>query len=98
MTDHLTALFKNARLSYDEVLDAMRLQAAAELEAAETDAERAACHKNLVAVLKEHESWVEGQREAACVPGASVLKVNAKRLEAEIHLEQAKMKLAKGRK
>jgi hypothetical protein len=98
LTDALEALYKSSNATFDEVLEARHLLIDAELEAAKTDAERVELYKNLVVVLKAYESWADVQHKTARATVASVLKAKAKRLEAEIHLEQAKMKVAKGGK
>jgi hypothetical protein len=91
----LTTLFKDgrARVSSEEVLGAMRLLIEAELEVAETDAERVDRYKRLVAVLRDHEKVAETQVRAARGLTTSVLKVKASRLQAEIYLEQAQAKV-----
>ncbi len=98
LTDALETLYQHAHASIDEVLEARQLLIAAELEAAKTDAERVELYKKLVVVLKAYESWADQRVKAARGNAASVLKAKAKRLEAEIHLEQAKMKVAKAGK
>ena len=95
LTEQLTELYKNARTPYFEVLEARRQLAEAELDAAETDKDRVEVYKSLVAVLKAHESWADDKRKAGRGTEADVLKARARRLEAEIHLEQARTKVAK---
>ena len=90
--DQLTKLFRDARGSYDEVLEANRLLCEAELEVAETDTERVELSKKLVAALQESELTAKARWRAGRVTQASVFKAMARRLEAEIRLEQAKMK------
>jgi len=91
----LADLFRTTRATYDDVLDAQRLLIEARLEATETGEERVRLYESLVAVLKARETYAEGQAKAAREIVPNVLKAMARRLEAEIHLEQAKMKLAK---
>src|SRR5262249_25664518 len=91
LTEQLTKLYQSARVSFDEVLAARQSLAEAELEAAETDMERVKIYKGLIDVLKGYESLAEERRKAGRGTGASVLQAKAKRLEAEIHLEQLKI-------
>jgi hypothetical protein len=98
LTDQLTRLYQSARVSFDEVLAARQSLAEAELEAAETDKERVKIYEGLVAELKAYESTAEAQRKAGRGTAANVLEAKARRLEAQIHLERAKMKLAKAKK
>jgi hypothetical protein len=87
----LTALFKNARVSHDDVLDAMEMLLNAELEVAETDTARIKLYKNLVDTLRQREVLAERHQQLGRATELRVLKVKARRLEAEIRLEQAKM-------
>ncbi len=95
LTEAVGVLYKSMRTntSIDDVFEARQLLIAAELEAAETEAERVELYKNLVAVLKQQESLADQRVKATRGTMVSVLKVKAKRLEAEIHLEQAKANL-----
>ena len=98
LTDQLTILFKNATVPYDEVLESMQSLSEAELEIAETDKERVELYKKLIDALKQREAVAEAQWKAARATETSVLKWRAKRLVAEIHLEQAKLKVANAAK
>jgi outer membrane protein TolC len=98
LTDQLLKLYQSARVPFDEVLTARQSLAEAELEAAETDTERVKIYKDLVGVLEGYESLTEARRKAGRGTAADVLKAKARRLQAEIHLEQVKMKLAKAKK
>ncbi len=95
MVDELMAQFRQKRVQYDDVLDGQRLLIEAKLDAAETDEARFGLHERLVDVLKQRETNAEGLAKAGRELPSNVLKARARRLEAEIHLEQAKMKLAK---
>ncbi len=77
------------------MLEAQQLLIEAKLEAAETDEERVGLHDRLVAVLKALETNAEARAQGAQELQPNVLKAKARRLGAEIHLERAKMKLAK---
>jgi membrane fusion protein (multidrug efflux system) len=90
LTDQLERLFQRAQVPYDEVINARTQLFQAELEAAETEAQRVALYKKLVDVLKQSESLAENRLKAARGTMTAVLKVRARRLEAEIHLAQAK--------
>jgi hypothetical protein len=94
MVDVLMALFQQKRGQYDDVLDGQRQLIEAKLDAAETDKERVGLRERLVEVLKQRESNAEELAQAGRELQSNVLKARARRLEAEIHLEQAKMKLA----
>ena len=80
--------------SFEEVAEARLLLLNAELDAAEKGSSRITLYKSIVDVLKEGEKFAE---EAARIGGgteARMLKVKARRLEAEINLERAKAKEA----
>jgi hypothetical protein len=85
-------------VQYEDVLEAKRLLCEAELEAAETDTERVELYTRLVGVLKDLEMQAEHKMAMARGLITGVLKAKARRLEAEIYLEQAKMKVAKAGK
>jgi RNA polymerase sigma factor (sigma-70 family) len=97
MADALTRLFQSGRGAFEPVLEARLLVLQAELDAAEKESERITLYKNFVDLLKQHEKWADQNVKLARGTMASVLKVRAMRLEAEIHLEQAKIKEAKER-
>jgi len=94
-TDAFEAEFKNARATIHEMLQARQQLIEAELETATTEAERVDLYKNLVVMLKVYESIADDRHKAGRGTKSGVLKVKAMRLEAELHLEQAKMKVAK---
>lgn len=93
MVHELATLFKGQRVQYDDVLEGQRLLIDARLEAAETDEQRVKVHETLVALMRTLETNAEAQAQAGRALQTTALKARAKRLEAEIHLEQAKMKL-----
>jgi hypothetical protein len=95
MVDQTTNLFQNARVSFEEVCEARLLVLKAELDAAEKQSDRITLYKKIVDVLKEYEQSANAQREFARRTPADILKVKARRLEAEINLERAKAKEAK---
>jgi membrane fusion protein (multidrug efflux system) len=90
LTDQLTRQYQTGRVEIDELLEARVQLLHAQLDAAEKQSERLALYKNLVDELKQAEKIAQGRLEAARGTMASVLKIKARRLEAEIHLEQAR--------
>jgi hypothetical protein len=95
LVDQTAALFRIAKASYPEVLEAQMLLLKAELETAEKESERIALYQKTVDALKVSEAVAIAQVEAGRGNHAAVLRIKARRLEVEILLEQAKMKLAK---
>jgi len=95
MVDQVTKLVQTGRASFDEACEARLLLLKAELDAAEKESDRITLYKNFVDVLKEFESWAEQRWQAARGTQAAVLKIKARRLEAEILLERAKAEEAK---
>ncbi|HXD88024.1 MAG TPA: hypothetical protein VN641_16170 [Urbifossiella sp.] len=98
MSDLLAKLFVAGRVPYGELGEGRRLLTEAEVEAANTDAERVELYKKLVAALKQDESLAETRYKAGRDTHATILKARAHRLGAEIHLEQLKTKAAKAGK
>jgi hypothetical protein len=88
-------LYQSGRGSHSEVLEAQMLLLRAELDAAETEAERVTLYQKAVDAMKTFEGLARAQREAGLGTQAAVLRLRASRLEVEIQLEQAKMKVAK---
>lgn len=95
MADQATHLYQSGRVSFEPVLEARLQLLKAELDAAEKESERITLHKKFVDAMKDYETWTEERVKSARGTAATVLKVKAMRLEAEIHLEQAKVKEAK---
>ena len=95
MADLNTRLFQSGHASFEAALEARVLVFEAELDAAEKESDRITLYKNLVDVLKGYEELANQRVKAARGTEASVLKVKARRLEAEINLERAKVKAAK---
>jgi membrane fusion protein, multidrug efflux system len=89
MTDVETRLHQNGKASPEAVLEARVLVCEAELDAAEKESDRITVLRNLVEVLKEHEEVAKARKKSAEGTEVSVLKVKARRLEAEIRLERA---------
>jgi membrane fusion protein (multidrug efflux system) len=90
MAELSTQLFQSGHGSPEAALEARVLVFEAELEAAEKQSDRIALYKNLVQVLTEFEAVATQRVDAAQWTKVSVLKVKARRLDAEIRLEQAK--------
>jgi outer membrane protein TolC len=88
----LGTLFRNGDVSFDEVLEAKLLVLKAELEIAEKQSDRIALYQNIVDELQQYEQWAAAQVQSGRGTPASLLKIKARRLEAEIRLEQAKVK------
>ncbi|HEY7328655.1 MAG TPA: hypothetical protein VH592_13505 [Gemmataceae bacterium] len=95
MAEALTTLFQRGQVSFDDYLEAQLLVLKAELDAAEKEADRITVYKNTVDLLKQYEEIAKDRFQSARGPAHSVLKVRARRLEAEIDLERAKAKAAK---
>jgi hypothetical protein len=93
--DVLVELLRHARIPPDKVAEAIRLLVAAELEAAGTDAERVERSKYLVTLWQQCEASAKSRFAAGRTTQPFVLRATAKRLEAEIRLEQAKIAAAK---
>ncbi len=64
LTDQLERLFRSAQVPYDEVINARQQLFQAQMEAAETEAQRVALYKKLVDVLKHPRAWqrIDGRR------------------------------------
>jgi hypothetical protein len=97
MVEQISEQFKNPRLhvSFDELLEARLLLLKAELDAAEKESDRINLYKSTIAELKKYEEWADGRVKMARGTVATVLKIKARRLEAEIDLARAKAKVAK---
>jgi len=95
MVDATTRMFQNGKVSLEEVCKARLLLLTAELDAAEKESDRITLYKNIVDELKKYEDFDAKMVEQARGSQVSVLKVRARRLEAEINLERAKAKEAK---
>jgi membrane fusion protein (multidrug efflux system) len=89
MAELNTKLFQNGQASFDAVIEARVLVVEAELEAAVKESERVTIYKNLVDELKKYEDVAIQKVKLARGTEAAVLKIRARRLEAEIRLEQA---------
>jgi hypothetical protein len=95
LVDQTAELFRIARASYQEVLEAQMLLLKAELDGAEKESERITLYKRTVDALKQSEAVAIAQVQSGRGNHAAVLRIKARRLEVEILLEQAKMKQAR---
>lgn len=98
MGEIINRLYKSGNASLEEIYDAKLLLLKAELDTAGKQPDRIALYKNFVDASKKLEKLAEASVEAGRGTVASVLKFRARRLEAEIHLEQAKLKEARDSK
>jgi outer membrane protein TolC len=95
MANIIAAQFQRGQGSFEEVLEARLLVHKAELDASEKESDRITLYKNIVDELKKLEAAADDRFKAARGSQTSLLKVKARRLEAEIDLERAKAKEAK---
>ena len=95
MTEAAAELFRRGAASVDEIYEARTLLFQAELDAAETDADRIKLYEGLVTTMKDYEELAIARKMAARGTHVAVLKVKARRLQAEIALERLKANAAK---
>lgn len=95
LTGHLA---RQGRASLEEACEARLAAFQAELELTERPADRLTLCQNVVGVLQQYEDLARAQKASARGTEANVLKVKARRLEAEIRLEQAKAELGEAGK
>lgn len=84
-------LFRIAQSSHEALYEAKAALHEAEAAAAENGADRVAALKSLVEVLKGAEELAKARKQAARGTQIEILKAKARRLEAEIRLEQAQV-------
>ncbi|MBI2806274.1 MAG: hypothetical protein HYX68_14945 [Planctomycetes bacterium] len=87
------AAYLGGKVSFVELAQANARLNAAELELCTTDKERLAVLEAAVAIAKEYETAAVRQFKAGQATHASALYATANRLEAEIALERAKVKM-----
>ncbi|MBS0201399.1 MAG: efflux RND transporter periplasmic adaptor subunit [Planctomycetes bacterium] len=92
MAEMESLLVKSGKASPESALEARVLVCEAELDAAEKESDRIPFLKNLVEVLKEYEEVARARKNSARGTEVDVLKVKARRLEAEIRLERTREK------
>jgi hypothetical protein len=95
LADQTTKQFQSGTVSLEEAIVARLLLHKAELDAAEKESDRIALYKNIVDELQKAEMIADANVKAAQGTMSTVLKVKARRLEAEIDFERAKAKEAK---
>jgi outer membrane protein TolC len=95
MADAIAKLYQSGLVPEEEVLEARLLVHKAELDAAEKESDRITLYKNIVDELKQFETIADQRVKAVRGSMSTFLKVKARRLEAEINLERAKIKEAK---
>jgi membrane fusion protein (multidrug efflux system) len=92
-----TNLFRNGRVEHNEVIDATERLFKAELAAADKESDRIQLYRKMVDVWKQSEEVAEQRWKAARKTKVAVLRFKAMRLEAEIHLERAKVKMGQAK-
>jgi hypothetical protein len=95
LADIAARLHRNGQANFSDALDARVELAKAQLEGAETQAERIKLLEQLVGATQKLEEIAQVRRQSAQGTMADVYKAKVKRLEAEIALEEAKAKAAK---
>lgn len=98
VADHVNALFKSGHASFEEAAEARLLVLNAELDDAEKQSDRIAINEKIVDVMKKYEEVADSMVKVGKEMRSSFLKTKARRLEAEIRLERAKLKEAKENK
>jgi outer membrane protein TolC len=96
--DQVTRLFHQGNAPFDEVLEAQLLVLDAELDAAEKNSDRLAVYRSKVETFKQYEQTIDARVQLERAPTATVLRIKARRLAAEIELEQAKLAEAEANK
>jgi hypothetical protein len=86
-------LFEKGLVKYEEIFEARLLALEAAVDASEKESDRMTFYKNIVDVMKEYEKYANDRLEAGRSSRSAVLKVKARRLQAEINLERAKAEL-----
>jgi hypothetical protein len=94
LVDVNSKLREKRQVSYEDVVEARLLLLNAELDAAEKESSRITLYKRMVDVLKDGERFAENAVRIEGGPPVRILKVKARRLEAEINLERVKAKEA----
>jgi hypothetical protein len=95
VADLITDQYKFSAASVEEVYEARLQVVLAELDAAEKESDRITFYQSVVDVTKEYEKVADQLAKTAKAPGFFVLKVKARRPEAEINLQRTKAVVAK---
>jgi hypothetical protein len=85
-------LAQTTRIDFSEAVEDRMALLTAELDAAESGAERISLYQKAVSTLKAYEELARAQKEAARATELSMLRIKARRLEVEIQFERARMK------
>jgi hypothetical protein len=88
LASYLEESYKTGATGLEQLLEARQRVAKAELALCETSAERIAVRERVVQEAKEYESRISGTVDAGGRPIGDLLKAKARRLKAEIALEQ----------
>jgi hypothetical protein len=94
LVDGLAQLAPHGRADFGELIEARLLLLQAELDVAEKGEDRLALYKKAIESLGQYEQWANARVQAGRANTTTVLKIKARRLEAQIWLEQAKAKEA----
>jgi hypothetical protein len=94
VTEAANTAFRQAKLSIDEVYESKLVLHQAEVDYAATEIERIQLQTVLIGVMEEYERVIS-KREAGQATNVIYFKVIARRLEAEIALEQFKARVEK---
>lgn len=92
LVDVNTTLFQRGRAPFEGVLEARELLFEARLATAEKEPDRIALYKELVDALRQAEAAAKGRLESGRATEAEILRIRARRLQAEIHLSQRSAK------
>ncbi|MDB5347257.1 MAG: hypothetical protein JWP89_5634 [Schlesneria sp.] len=85
-------LAKQGRVSIEEACEARLQFLRAQIEEADTDAQRIKFYENYIVAMQQFEEMAKVRKEGARGTEVTVLKAKASRLEAEIALERLKAK------
>jgi hypothetical protein len=92
MADQLTLQYKAAQATVEDAYEAKLLVLKAELDAAEKESDRITLYEQMVGVMKDYEKAADRIVKSGQAKETTFLKAKARRLEAEIKLEQATAK------
>jgi outer membrane protein TolC len=98
LTEQVGTLTKQAQKMSGEfgaLIEARRLLLQAELDVVTKASDRVALHKQVINSLKDYEVWANARVQSGRATDTAVLGIQARRLEFEIQLEQAKIQEAK---
>lgn len=95
LAEFSTPLLKRGTYTFDEACEAKSLLLNAEIEVAEIDAARIKLYEEFVESMNLYEEIARARKEGARGTEADVIKVKARRLEAQIAMERVRAKAAK---